>query len=71
MGKWQQSLLLSFIRQGVLLIPLLTILNRVMGMYGLVWSQPIADTCALVLGFVMYGLTIYGRKMDRVRKGGR
>lgn len=58
MGKWRQSLLLSFIRQGVLLIPLLTILNRVIGMYGLVWSQPVADTCALVLGFVMYGVTI-------------
>ena len=66
MGKWRQSLLLSFIRQGVLLIPLLTILNRVIGMYGLVWSQPVADTCALVLGFVMYGVTIYGKKIQGI-----
>ncbi len=41
MGKWKQSMFLSAFRQALLLIPLLIILNRVMGLYGLVWSQPI------------------------------
>ena len=59
MGKWLQSLVLSFVRQGFLLIPLLIILNRTAGMYGLVWSQPISDTIALVVGLTMY---IFSRK---------
>ena len=54
MGKWLQSTVLSMLRQGILLIPLLLILNRFMGMYGLVWSQPLADTAALILGVVIY-----------------
>lgn len=24
------------------------------GLYGLVWSQPVSDTCALLLGIVLY-----------------
>ena len=58
MGKWAQSLALSCVRQGVLLIPLLITMNRIMGMYGLVWSQPIADTGALLIGIAMYVWTI-------------
>lgn len=58
MGKWPQSLLLTVIRQGVLFIPLLIIMNRLMGMYGLVWSQPIADTLALVIGASTYVMTM-------------
>lgn len=54
MGKWIQSLVLSIVRQGVLLIPLLIILNKSLGEMGLVYSQPIADTVALIMGFVLY-----------------
>ena len=54
MGKWFQSLMLSVIRQAVLLIPLLIILNKCFGVYGLVLSQPIADTVALAIGIFMY-----------------
>lgn len=54
MGMWKRSTLLSAIRQGVLFIPLMILLNRVMGMYGLVWSQPVADTLSLLLGFGLY-----------------
>jgi len=54
MGRWKRSLLLSVLRQGVIFIPALFIMDRVMGMYGLVWSQPIADAIALVIGVVMY-----------------
>lgn len=54
MGKWIQSLALSLIRQGVLLIPLLIILNRYLGEMGLVYSQPIADTSALITGIILY-----------------
>ncbi len=54
MGKWIQSLMLSVIRQGILLIPCLVILNKYIGVYGLVWSQPISDTAALIVGILMY-----------------
>jgi Na+-driven multidrug efflux pump len=54
MGKWRQSMLLSIFRQALLLIPLLVIMNRVFGLYGLIWSQPIGDTVSLALGAGMY-----------------
>ncbi len=54
MGKWKQSLALTFFRQGVILIPTLILINRAFGAYGLIWAQPIADTVSLVIGLVMY-----------------
>lgn len=54
LGFWKQSTALSFIRQGIVLIPMLIILERVIGMYGLVFAAPVADTAALILGFVLY-----------------
>ena len=54
LGFWKQSTALSFIRQGVVLIPMLVILEKAIGMYGLVFAAPVADTTALVLGFILY-----------------
>lgn len=54
MGKWQPSLFLSLFRQALLLI----ILNHVVGLYGLIWSQPISDTCSLILGIVLYRILL-------------
>lgn len=63
MGKWLQSLALSVIRQGVLLIPLLIVLNQCIGEMGLVYSQPIADTAALMIGIVFYRILLGKQKM--------
>lgn len=54
MGKWFQSLLLSLIRQLVILIPLLILLKMIGGESGLMCAQPIADTVTLAVGIVMY-----------------
>ena len=54
MGMWKHSLLLSVLRQGVIFIPAMLILNTVMGMYGLIWAQPLADTLALGIGYLLY-----------------
>lgn len=54
MGKWKQSLVISILRQAGLLIPCLLILDSVMGKYGLVFAQPIADTITLILGAFLY-----------------
>lgn len=54
---------LSLFRQALLLIPLLIVLNRVFGLYGLIWSQPISDTCSLILGMILYRVLL--RRMPR------
>jgi putative MATE family efflux protein len=64
MGQWKQSMFLSIFRQGLLLIPLLIILNRVMGLYGLIWSQPIGDTISMVLGIILYRALDIHRKQE-------
>lgn len=58
MGKWKPSLFLSLFRQALLLIPLLIVLNHVIGLYGLIWSQPISDTSSLVLGIILYRILL-------------
>ena len=59
MGKWVHALVLSVIRQAGFLFPLLVILNLLMGEMGLVFAAPIADTCALLLGIVLYRVLIW------------
>ena len=54
MGKGKQSLLLSSCRQGLVNIPLLYLLNHFFGMYGIVWTQFIADTITLIISFSLY-----------------
>ena len=54
MGKWKHSLTLSILRQGLIFIPALFIMGKLMGMYGLIWAQPLADTSALLIGFLLY-----------------
>ena len=54
MGKWLHSLILSGIRQALFLFPLLIILNAVIGEFGLVCAQPIADIVSLIVGTCFY-----------------
>lgn len=54
MGMWKRSLLLSVMRQGLIFIPCLFLMNAVMGMYGLVWAQPVADSISLLAGIGLY-----------------
>ena len=57
-GKWVQSLSLSVIRQLGLLFPLLIILNMMGGEMGLVSAQPLSDSITLVIGFVLYNISM-------------
>lgn len=34
------------------LVMLRILLNRILGLYGLIWSQPISDTCSWVLSSI-------------------
>ena len=53
MGAAGPSLLASVARQGIVYIPLLFILGRILGLYGLVYAQPIADIASLAMVFIL------------------
>ena len=54
MGKGKESLLLGVCRQGVLAIPILLILNRWIGLYGVVSAQLLSDGITFVFATVIY-----------------
>lgn len=49
MGAARPSFAVSVCRQGVIYIPALFIIGRIMGANGLVWAQPVADLLSLAL----------------------
>ncbi len=54
MGKGVQSLILSVGRQGIVYIPLLCILNKAVGLNGIIWAQAAADFVCVVMSIVMF-----------------
>ena len=57
MGKGKQSLLLSSLRQGVVNIPLLFLMNCFFGLYGVVWTQLVSDIITAIISISIYGYT--------------
>ena len=54
MGMGKQSLILSSLRQGVINIPLLFVMNHFFGLYGIVWTQLISDVLTAVISYAIY-----------------
>lgn len=54
MGKGAKSLLLTSCRQGLVNIPLLFIMNGIFGLYGIVWTQLMADAATVALSLLLY-----------------
>ena len=54
MGEGKVAMALAAIRQLILYIPLLFIMNALFGMYGLVWSQTAADIITVIMSFRVY-----------------
>ena len=54
-GRGRISLFLGVVRWLVFNIPMLFLLNAVLGMFGIVWSQAAADILTVVLSFYVYG----------------
>lgn len=54
MGKFKESLVCSVLRKGVLDIPLLFLMNGLLGLYGCMWVQPIVDTISLIAAGIFY-----------------
>ena len=54
MGMGKQSLILSSLRQGVINIPLLFVMNHFFGLYGIVWTQLISDIITSIISYAVY-----------------
>ncbi len=53
-GEGNKSLFLGVMRWVVFNIPMLFLLNHIIGMYGVVWSQVCADILTVMLSFYVY-----------------
>lgn len=58
MGKGTESLILSVCRQGLFNIPLLFLMNWCFGLYGIIWTQLIADALTAIVSMVLYHRTL-------------
>lgn len=54
MGMGKESLLLSSLRQGLVNIPLLFLMNSLFAVDGIVWTQLISDTITTAISFAIY-----------------
>ncbi len=54
MGKGLQSLLLAVGRQGLVFLPLLFIMDKLVGLEGIIWAQPAADFICIIAAVIMY-----------------
>lgn len=64
-GKGKQSLLLSSLRQGIVNIPLLFMMNYFFGLYGLVFTQLISDCLTTVISVIVYKHTMKSIEKER------
>lgn len=58
MGKALPSLILTICRQGLIFIPLIIILNKLVGLNGVIYAQSVADYCSIVVAVIIC-LTIF------------
>lgn len=65
MGKGWQSMFLSVGRQGVIYIPLLFIMNAVIGLNGIIWVQAAADAVCVVVSVIMFMFINKGMKKEK------
>lgn len=54
MGKGVQSMILSLGRQGVIYFPLLIIMNKFVGLEGIIWAQAAADFACVIMSVIMF-----------------
>ncbi len=64
MGMGKESLILSSLRQGVVNIPLLFIMNSFFQLQGIVWTQLISDVITAIISYI-----VYRRAVKRLEQG--
>lgn len=64
MGKPGSAFIITLIRQGFLYIPLLLLLDRLLGFNGMIWAQPITEVIMMCFSVALLSRTIisYQRK---------
>lgn len=67
MGKGIQSLILAAGRQGLVYLPVLIIMDKAVGLEGLIWAQPAADFVCIVLSIIMFAFTMKKLKKQQVK----
>jgi Na+-driven multidrug efflux pump len=60
MGKGTESLILGILRQGLLAIPIIIIMNRLLQLYGIVSAQLISDGITFIFSTLIYH-NVYGK----------
>lgn len=63
MGKPMYALLITVIRQLVLYVPCLLLMNRLFGFTGLIWTQPMTECIMMVFSLVL--LSGFLKKLER------
>lgn len=58
-----QSAVLTFCRQGLLNIPLLLLMNLMVGLFGMIWTQLVVEIIMLPVSLGMYLTTL--KKLNR------
>ncbi len=58
MGKAPQSMVLTLCRQCLVYIPAILILDSLFGLDGLIYAQPLADYCSIILGMIVTLITL-------------
>lgn len=53
MGAAMPSLMINLSRQGLLYIPVLFLLEKLLGVNGLIWAQPVVDVLSLLLAIAL------------------
>lgn len=66
MGKGVQSLILAVSRQGLVYFPLLFIMDKIIGLDGIIWAQPCADIVCVVVSVIMFSATLKGLKKEKI-----
>jgi len=67
-GEGNKALFLGVMRWAVFNIPMLFILNYLIGMYGIVWSQITADVLTVTLSYCVYSNYMKKFKVNESRK---
>ncbi len=70
MGAAVSSLILSISRQGLIFMPMLFLLNRLFGLRGIVYAQPVADFLSIITASLLYTAAVR-RRIARDRAAGK
>lgn len=65
-GRGREAFLLAVVRQLVFTLPLLFLMNRLVDMTGIIWTQARADLCTVIVSYAVYARI---RKKERMPPG--